>query len=255
MKLAAIYSVFDGEEHLPHSIKTIFDHVDLVIIVWQDISNWGEAYSPVTKLMTPEDFAGFDYNKIWLIKYDPILHMGPMMNERSKRNFGISVARDKGCTHFFHIDCDEYYEDFKGAKEMYLNSGCAGSVCRLHTYFKKPTLRLDRPEDYYVPFIHQLKPDTKSGASSYKFYCDPTRTINESDVIELPIFMHHFSWVRKDIGRKVRNSTARENIERGTLHKDYEDPAVAPGFHVRDYQRNLIEVPDIFGLNSIFALP
>src|SRR5688572_26707671 len=112
MKISAIYNVFDGEEHLPHSMKTIFDHVDLVILVWQNLSNWGETHEPLLQFMTPEDFAGFDYNKIIMVKFDPILHMGPMMNERAKRNMGIEIARDKGCTHFFHIDCDEYYEDF-----------------------------------------------------------------------------------------------------------------------------------------------
>lgn len=246
MKLAAIYNCWDSEELLSGSIKCIIDNVDLVIIVWQDVSNFGETYHPIFQ---PEVF----HEKVSFIKFDPRPEIGGSMNERAKRNLGIDAARSKGCTNFLHIDCDEYYEDFGNAKEMYFNSGRAGSVVRLHTYFKKPTLRLDRPEDYFVPFIHRLSEKTVSGSSSYPFYVDPTRTVNESDVIELPVFMHHFSWVRKDIERKARNSSARDNIKNGTLLLDYYSGQVGSGFYIQDYQRKLIEVPDIFGLNPIFG--
>lgn len=258
MKLAAIYNVFDGEELLPASISCIIDHVDLIVIVWQDISNFGEAYDPIRKYYTPDEFAGHDWNKIFLLKYYPDQKLGGMQNECLKRNLGMRVALRKGCTHYLHIDCDEFYEDFSLAKDMYLNAGHAGSVCRMETYFKKPTLKLDKPEDYFVPFIHELKPGTVVGDMTwwnpkYPFYVDPTRHANMTDVVELPIFMHHYSWVRKDIGRKIRNSSANQNILNGTLHKDYDCSDVMPGFYVRDYQRKLVEAPDLFNLSPIFS--
>jgi hypothetical protein len=41
-KLAAIYSVFDGEELLEQSILSIREHVDVVIAISQKQSNFGE---------------------------------------------------------------------------------------------------------------------------------------------------------------------------------------------------------------------
>ncbi len=47
MKLAAIYNVWDGVELLKHSIASIKQDVDLIIIVYQDISNFGEEFNPL----------------------------------------------------------------------------------------------------------------------------------------------------------------------------------------------------------------
>jgi hypothetical protein len=247
MKLCAIFNAFDGLELLPASIKTIEEHVDLIIILYQQISNIGEKHDVRFEL----ESVGLD-QKALLVKFDPWLDMGPGMNERAKRNLGLDFARANKCTHFIGMDVDELYEDFGAAKKLYIDSGHAGSVCRMQTYFKKPTFQFDRPEDYYVPFIHQLNEDTKSGSSSYKFYVDPTRAITESDVVELPIFMHHFSWCRLDIMRKARNSTAQGIIKNSLIMEDYNSPDLGEGYLLRNWGRKIKIVPDIFGLSEIF---
>jgi hypothetical protein len=126
-------------------------------------------------------------------------------------------------------------------------------VCKLYTYFKSPTLRFDTPDGYFVPFIHELKPDTFAGDRQYPFYVDPTRRINETDVIELPVFMHHFSWIRKDINRKVRNSSAKRNIERSTLLADCLSDDTKAGSFVKDYGKSLIEVTDRFQIEKALS--
>lgn len=249
MKLGIIYNIFDGEELIGASIDCLFDHVDLIIIVYQTISNFGEEYNP---LLNISELHG---GKIEFLRYDPDLSLGAMTNERIKRNIGLEFAKVNHCTHFLHIDTDEFYDDFKSCKEIYRRSRHSGSVCRMHTYFKKPTLRFDRPEDYFVPFIHELRPDTITGNSSYKFWCDPTRTVNEQDVVELPIFMHHFSWCRKDIMRKMRNSSANMTdnrvLKNNLILEDYNSPELKEGFFVRNWNRHLVEVDDKFGLSTI----
>ncbi|MFW8746205.1 hypothetical protein, partial [Mesorhizobium japonicum] len=82
-------------------------------------------------------------------------------------------------------DCDEYYENFGEAKQKFIDSGAKGSVCKILTYFKKPTLRLENEDNYYVPFIHELNENTTVGNYGYPFYADPTRKINESNVVLL----------------------------------------------------------------------
>jgi hypothetical protein len=245
MKLAAIYNVWDASELLSGSINCIKDHVDEIIIVFQNISNFGEVHYPFIDvgLWNPLCF------KIKAIEYQPYPNKGKE-NEIKKRNIGLDKARELGCTHFLHMDCDEYYREFARAKDLFILSDKKGSVCRLNTYFKKPTLCLDRPEDYFVPFIHELRADTEAGVRKYPFYVDPTRKINETDVIELPIFMDHYSWVRKDINRKIRNSTARKNLMNNTYKDDY-DRDLKAGDYIKCYDRKLTEVPDYFNINSM----
>jgi hypothetical protein len=191
------------------------------------------------------DLKGLEDKKIIIVKYIPTIYSA-FSNEKAKRNLGIEIARTEGCTHFLNLDVDEYYKNFTEAKDLYFKSGAEGSACRIYTYFKLPTLRFETEDGYYVPFIHKLREETFSGNNIYPFYVDPTRRINCNDVVLLDVHMHHFSWVRKDIERKARNSTAKHNIEKGTMLKDYHNPSVGSGFYVKDYEKHLIEVDNYF---------
>ena len=251
-KLAAIYNVFDGEELLEKSMACMEGQVDLFIIVWQDVSNWGEPYNPMENL----NFKG--RSDVVLVKYNPPAiafdWSRAAKTEKEKRNLGIQIAQEHNCTHFLHLDCDEFYADFMAAKQQYIDSGCDGSVCRMYTYFKRPTWRLKNYDNYYVPFIHKLKRNTQAGAKKYPFYCDPTRAINTNDVVIIDEPMHHMSWVRRNIERKANNSTAKHNIEKSNLLRDYRDPNTGPGTRLVDYHnQELIKVKDLFGLSALFS--
>lgn len=243
MKLAAIYNVWDGAELLRGSMECLKGHVDLFIIVWQGMSNFGETYNPISEI----DVSGFD--NVVLHRYSPVIGSGAY-NEKQKRNIGIEIAALNHCTNFLHIDVDEYYENFGEAKQLYFNSGHDGSVCELFTYFKKPTLRFENADKYFVPFIHRLSHNTVAGDNriQYPFHVDPTRRINTNDVVKLPVFMHHFSYVRKDINRKLNNSSARNNFRhiQHVIMEDYEN--AAPGYYCKSYHDRLIEVENKFNI-------
>lgn len=243
-KLCAIYNVFDSVELLNGSMNCLKKDVDLFIIVWQDVSNFGEKYDCTKDFQLPNFGC-----KIIFSKYEPQINKGGAWNEIQKRNIGLEIAKENNCTHFLHLDCDEYYENFSEAKKQFIDSGAKGSVCKILTYFKKPTLRLENEDNYYVPFIHELKPDTIAGNTEYPFYVDPTRKINESNVVLLHVYMHHFSWIRKDIERKVRNSSAKANIEKSDLIKDYYSDETKACYFLKDYGQKLIEVENLFGIN------
>jgi|SRR5690242_4904329 len=252
MKLAAIYNVWDGEELLQRSIDTIKDHVQVIIIVYQTISNMGESHEPNLELETGGA-------KLILQKYSPVVGNGGTFNEQEKRNLGLAVARQVGCTHFLHMDVDEFYQDFGKAKQEYIDSMAFGSVCRIFTYFCKPTWRLENLDGYYVPFIHRLQAHTTCGRGfAYTFYCDPTRVVNEANVVCLTAIMHHFSWVRKDIYKKARNSSAAQSGNRlQGLLADYNrvmnliDPT---GCEIADMGgQKLVVVDDIFNLGGLFS--
>lgn len=245
MKLAAIINVWDGEELFAGAVKCIKDHVDLVVVIWQTYSNFGERHDPHDAIVK----ALVDVKcQIHIQGYIP-LERGGMKNERTKRDIGLDIARGGNCTHFIFIDTDEYYEDFGKLKQLYIESGKEGSYSKLYTYFKKPTLRFENPDNYFVPLIHKLKDDTVAGVGTYPVFVDPTRKVVCKDYAELPIFMHHFSWVRKDVERKARNSSAVRNIQRTTLVQDCLSDETKAGSLIRDYQNmHLIEVPNQFNI-------
>ena len=199
MKLACIYNVWDADELLPYSIAQIEPHVDVIILVYQIVSNFGEHYVPTL----PE-------KGTINVLYNPDLTKSATYNETRKRNLGLEVARQEQCTHFISMDCDELYDGLVFKKHRDLVEQYDGSACKMLTYYKHPDIRLTPLETYYVPFISRILPTTKLGALGYPVHADPTRTVSTCKnfyIIDEPI-MHHFSWVRSDIARKLRNSSA-----------------------------------------------
>jgi hypothetical protein len=241
MKLAAIYNIWDGVEHLESSVNSIRNDVDYIIFVYQDVSNYGEKYDPLSELQKIKHDVTF--------LYEPDLNSSPASNEKNKRNIGIQIALKLGCTHFLHLDCDEVYPNFKELKKEFIDSGKDGSVCKITTYFGKSNYCFEKFDNYYVPFIHKLNNDTVAGGRQYPFYVDPTRKINSNNVSLLQSgLMHHYSWVRDDIERKIRNSTARCNIEISQLLLDYKAVMLlsandVDGFYIKDYDMKLITLP------------
>lgn len=200
-KLAAIYNVWDADYLLPYSIAQIINSVDVVIVVYQNESNFGEKYFPTIP------------NEVVKYHYTPNVSQSGRWNETRKRNIGLNIAKDLDCTHFISMDCDEFYdsEEFEQYKNRAIEFDA--SACMMYTYYKKPNIRLSPVEPYYVPFIHKIKPETTLGPHKYPVLVDPTRAVSTCKQfyqIDRPI-MHHMSWCRKDIGQKLRNSTASIN--------------------------------------------
>lgn len=245
IRLAACYNVYDGVELLAGSMRSIAEHVYLFIIVYQDKSNFGETgFNPLQHVDLSE------FHNVELIKYTPRINAGHK-NETEKRNIGIRSARSKGCTHFIHLDVDEYYKDFGEAKEAYIQSGSEGSVVGLYTYFKRPEWMFEKPDSYYVPFIHKLKGSTHAGAIHYPFRVDPTRRINTKTVSYLPHYMHHFSWIRNDVQRKIRNSSARNNMRMNQILEAYNSPLMElspEGYYVAPFEQKITVVDNYFNI-------
>jgi len=133
MKLAAIYNVFDGEELLEFSINSIRKQVDLIIVVYQVISNFGD------KNLQLEDYlTDLKTKKIidTLIPYKPQLDKKPQFNEIEKRVSGALEALNEKCSHIIHMDSDELYDDlqFDSAKQYLAKNSILSSVCPIYNY-------------------------------------------------------------------------------------------------------------------------
>lgn len=245
MKLAAIFNIWSDWYLLEHSVKQITPLVDGVIIVASRYSNYGEFEEVPTEWI----------NKVHV--REPIYKI-PMYAETYKRNCGLDIAREEGYTHFLMMDADEFYNpvEFLKAKERFhVEPNLKGLVCQLQCYFKSPTLTIGI-ESTRVPFIHELTPTIKHEFNrNYPFAwegpeirIDPTRSLNINSGVEFTteVTMQHYSWCRKDYAKKIRNSTARSNIEKSTIKEDL--LLAKDGYYVKFYGKVLHTVQNYFNL-------
>jgi len=252
MRLCAIFNVWGDYDLLKHSVKNIRPLVDGVIIIASTRSNYGEL-CPV-----PHEwlYVSMENDGVRTYIREP-QHHHPAHSETDKRNYGLKIARDLGFTHFLTIDSDEMYEPepFLKAKERFhVENNLAGLVCDCQTYFKSPTLTIGL-DTTLVPFIHVLTPTIQHEFNRKypfawidgKIRIDPTRSLNiNSGVEKIDLKMHHMSWIRRDIEVKIRNSTARSNIERSTVRQDF--MLAKEGYFVKFYGKTLVRVPNLFNI-------
>lgn len=246
MKLCAIYNVWHDYDWLKLSIDNIRPLVDGIIIVASEKSNYGE--------VSEIPFCWMDEE---LVLYENKSILPPSSTETRKRNIGLDTARERGYTHFIMMDCDEFYhhDEFLNEKQRFIdNPDLAGLVCASRVYFGQPYLTIGL-DITLVPFIHKITPTLKHDFNreypyaweGWKIRIDPTRSLNINAGVEWsPIVMEHYSWVRKDINVKIRNSSARANIERSTLRQDY--LSAKEGYYVEFYKKALVRVPTLFNI-------
>ena len=253
MKLCAIFICWADWDWLEYSTESISPFVDGMIVLGSKNSNYGELSE------VPE------YWKDKCVMVEPEPQLSPMQNETKKRNFGLGMAcrASSGYTHFIILDSDELYDpiEFRKAKE-YMNSkpNLQGLVCKSQVYVKSPTLTIGE-DTTLVPFIHKLTPTIRHEFNRKypfawidgKIRIDPTRSLNINSGVEMiDVTMHHFSWVRSEYDRKIRNSTARPNIEKMNLAqkvlrlKEGDVFDLYPG-------KPLVRVPNKFGLPEFNA--
>lgn len=250
MKLCAIFLCWSDWDWLDHSVKNIEPVVDGVIIIAPTKSNYGESCE------IPERWYKPNTDKLALHLSPTTLHY-PSHSETSHRNAGLFFAREAGYTHFIMLDADEMYDEdefLREKKRFEDNPNLAGLVCRTQVYFKSPTLTIGY-DTTLVPFIHKLTPNLKHEFNrSYPFAwegksirIDPTRSLNINSGVEWSdITMHHFSHVRKDYAKKIRNSTAKANLERSTIVQDLLH--AKENYFCQFYQKPLVRVPNRFGI-------
>ncbi|GAX60134.1 glycosyltransferases [Candidatus Scalindua japonica] len=212
MNLSAIYTIYNGVELLNGSIDQIYDHVNSIIIIWQKISNYGKLNQEIVSFI--KQYEGKD--KFHLYEYKPDLRITAKRNEIKKHSVGLDIARTKGSNYFLIMATDEYYDSqqFARAKDYILENNFDATTCKMYTYYKKPTYRLEPIERYEVPFICKLRPDTKI-TSKFPVYVDSARGVGPINTCHSfaasQLMMHHFSHVRKDISDKLNNAASKVN--------------------------------------------
>ena len=235
MKLGVAYNLFDGEELLAASARSIRPAVDFIVVIYQNVSNLGELrgepIEPLLERLRKEGLIDAYY------LHEPDLGASATDNERCKRMSGMAVCRANGCTHFIGVDVDEFFraDELRAAREEIRMNGVDVSAVSVVEYVKAPEYRLlsnylfpPGQIDYcfYMPFIMRIRRSLfwEDGRWT-RFPClaDPTRGFVRSGRFYLfpkhQIAMHHMSTVRRDLNRKYRNSTYVENGMNPTVER------------------------------------
>jgi len=213
-KLGISYNLFDGEENLPASFDTVKHIADFVCVVYQETSNTGEKRDmrPVLELCRK---VGIKHH----ILFRPV-HLVPAVSEAAKRNVGLDISRSVGCTHYMTMDCDELYKPDEIARvwEDVRRDRLITTACQMLTYYKKPTICVDPPEEYFVPLIYQIDSRRFGRAQNFPVQVDKTRKLETLPTDRFRVYgrneieMHHWSYIRDDIRMKLRNSSAVVNF-------------------------------------------
>lgn len=258
MKIGVSYNLFDGEELLESSIKSIRNNVEYVSVVYQTISNFGnECNEGLVPLLEELKSKGLIDE---LFEYNPKVNKGGHYNEIKKRNLGLYLSEGAECTHHMAMDSDEFYtdEDFKLMKSQMKINDYESSACQMTTYYKEPIYRLEPKEEYYVSLLFKIRQGVEFVMGHpFPVLVDPTRRMEPGrckifarDEIE----MHHMSYVRKNIEKKVTNSSAKVNFEAWIpefldyFNKwEYGKDALMPGNPPGRY--NIVEVENTFNIN------
>jgi hypothetical protein len=254
MKLGVSYNVFDGEELLENSIKSIRKNVDHISVVYQTESNFGnpcdEGLVPLLEKLKSDGLIDE------LFMYKPTLNRGGHYNELRKRNLGLYISEGASCTHHMAMDSDEFYTDeqFKFMKEEMLNGDFDSSACQMTTYYKDSKYRLEPKEEYYVTLPFKIRQGVEFiMGCQFPVLVDPTRRMDAGSCrifSREEIEMHHMSYVRKDIRKKLQNSSASPNFRNIDKIVDYFNKWEYPNQGLMggapDKLYNIVEEPKLF---------
>lgn len=210
MRLAALITVFNGLELLDKAIENILKQVDEIIIAYQDVSNKGNLSNDVFPAV--RKYIGMA--KFTVVKFEPVPGINTKDNERSKHNLLLEQAKKLHCTHFLFMATDHFYlpEEFAAAKQQVRHDV---TFTAMYTYYKNVTWQLTPIEEYYMPFICKLYPETQVTKCRSAFYpcrVDPALMINTCATYRILspelIMLHHYSMIRNDIRNKFANAAA-----------------------------------------------
>jgi hypothetical protein len=258
MKLAACYTVFNGLELLENSINQIKNHVDEIIICYQETSNKGNKCDKVRNFVM--DFArNFTKKNIHIVYFKPILSETTKENERMKHQKMLAAARILGCTHFFMAATDHFYveNEFVFGKNTCQIHDYDVTFTKMFTYYKHPTWQLMPIESYYMPFIMKISNNTSiKKMPSYPVIVDPSVQINTIDSFyifeENDLMLHHYSMIRENINDKFKNAAASIRWTYGMAEKfeqEYNSYNIDENPGIEYFQGRRIKiVPDYFKL-------
>lgn len=225
--LGISYNIFDGEELLETSLKSVRGVADHISVVYQTTSNFGVQNKHLLPFLEELKAKGF-IDKLFEFKPEltknkdgSINWKSGSINELEKRQIGLQIAKANGMQYYMTMDADEVYDtkELVDAIANFQIGDYDSSFCKMKSFYKKPTLEIKPAFDYYVPLFFKIKKESKMGITTkgeYPVKCDPTRRMIAGHTrvfTRNEIEMYHYSYLRKDIESKIFNSSAQSDIQ------------------------------------------
>lgn len=231
---------FEGTELLYNTISEIRDLVTYVVVGLQKVSYHGDPISQV------------DYNEVIRLRdedhlVDEIVEVelnptkAPREQETDKRNMLIQHIQDHGCSHALIIDSDEYYthKAFELCLHSIDESNWPVTYCQYINYWHDYEHYLVYPfqEGMYVPWVTCTAFRFSFESHDFKLPSDPTRryvlpkheveqpqadgSVKKVTVYDIQphvfqwneIKMHHLSWIRANIRKKLNDWSSKKCFE------------------------------------------
>lgn len=230
-KLGLCIIAFEATELLYNIISELRGSVDYVSLGLQKVSYHGDKMSAVD---LAEIYRLRDEDKLIdnIVDVELDITKEPRVQETDKRNILIQDAQDQGCTHCIVIDSDEYYtkKAFETACGLIDQYNYPITYCQYINYYHdyKHFLVYPFKQGMYVPFVTRVEYRHKFDCTDFTLPSDPTRrfvrpvkTIKKivdgngqiKEVKEYSVNyhifpwntvkMHHLSWIRADIRKKL----------------------------------------------------
>jgi hypothetical protein len=215
MKLGILYTTWTGDDMqiLKDSIEQHLPFVDGVLVFMDGASMSMEQIPFSEKHRIDYHLSNSKIQQFNFLENDQKFGGNPKAIERNKHNQMIQEAKKQGFTHFILAAGDHFYskETFEAGKEV--AESVDVSFTKMVTYYRTADLAVWPLEDYYMPFIHKMYPETEiSTSAKYTVIVDPSVKVNTCSSIVIfeakQAVLHHYSMVRKNILRKFRNAAS-----------------------------------------------
>lgn len=208
MKLGVSFNVFDGYEVFYPIVKEYRKFCSHINIVYQTTSNFGNPINGAMLALINKLIKEGCIDSVY--PYTPNLKLKPKYNEICKRNIGLNIAKEAGCTHFLSADCDEFYkaEEVEKAKQLIEDKNYDSTACEITSFYKTPEYCWE--ENFFVPFIYKI--DERVFKENANFVLsDATRKMEQKKIYcfkREEIQMYHLSYVRNNLLDKLTNGSS-----------------------------------------------
>lgn len=262
MRFGVSYNLFNGEEHFLHSLRSVRSSLDHINVVVQYVSNFGDQAAENLFQVVGEAKRSGLVDQV--IEYSPDFSVTAQSNELLKRNIGLEAAKSAGIGYFFTMDADEYYDSdqLSEAKRFILTNGIDTTCAHSYLHIKRPIYRSRLPDTTCVCFFTRIDNSTRLTLNDhFPALVDPTRRINGNRSRYYmfgadEISMKHMNLVRQDgLRSKLRNTSSAHMTEFISRVKSVYDSWTFGDVLMFPYKdpMEIIEVPDVFGIDYLFS--
>lgn len=270
IKYGAVLVVYNEEPTIAYCIKSIYSHVDHIIVTTSDYT-WSGVQQPLDQTVNIIKNFPDPEHKIQLIK-------GRWDRDDYARNDALDILEKLGCHFSLIVDGDELWDskDLMKLKLVAASSNKDVFRCAWYTYWKDINHRIDPPENF-LPVVmvktNKVRFNWVREVCFKSYLPDSSRTLQDKYRIGYDhpslfncgtnVLLHHLSWVRSDTDAKAKieksphlsefipnwyenvwlawnNNTSLEN-----LHPTY------PAQFKRAIQLDKSQIPEVVSKNDI----